>query len=191
MRINKQLLSYARLIHVYVSMALLSLMIFFAVTGITLNHPEWFEQHEAEVISRDFSLDKKLLAPSQQGELISFLARNQLLNGKRFTLERDQYELFISDKRPGFNLTLSIDLTSGEVFQEQTDYGLWAKLNDLHKGRNSGGLWRFIIDFSALMMILFSLSGLILALVQRRVNRTLSISLLSTLLVVLVYLFHV
>jgi hypothetical protein len=68
---------------------------------------------------------------------------------------------------------------------------MWAKLNDLHKGRNSGGLWSFIIDLSAFLMIVFSITGLLLALAQRRINRTLSLSLVTTLAVFLCYLFYV
>ncbi len=32
---------WARLIHVYTSMIALLVVLFFAVTGLTLNHPEW------------------------------------------------------------------------------------------------------------------------------------------------------
>ncbi len=42
LRPGKRALSVARTLHIYVSMALLLLMLFFAFTGITLNHPDWF-----------------------------------------------------------------------------------------------------------------------------------------------------
>ena len=40
--------------------------------------------------------------------------------------------------------------------------GLVALLNDLHKGRDSGTAWGVIIDLSAVLMVLVSLSGLVL-----------------------------
>jgi hypothetical protein len=40
--------------------------------------------------------------------------------------------------------------------------GLVALLNDLHKGRDSGKAWGVVIDLSAVLMVLVSLSGLIL-----------------------------
>lgn len=187
MRLNKSLLAFSRLIHVYVSMALLSLMIFFSITGITLNHPQWFAEQEAEVTEVELIIAQNLLSLESQGSLIDFLVTERFIKGNKLSIEREDEELFISDKGPGRYLSLTIDLTSGEAFIEATDYGYWALLNDLHKGRNSGGFWRFIIDLSAALMILFSLTGFILALAQRRMSKTVSLSIISTLLIVGVY----
>lgn len=187
MRINKPLLAFSRLIHVYVSMALLSLMIFFSITGITLNHPQWFAEQEAKVTEAEFNISHDLLSLDSQGRLIDFLVSERYIKGNKLSIEREEEELFISDKGPGRYLSLTVDLTSGEAFVEATDYGYWALLNDLHKGRNSGGFWRFIIDLSAALMILFSLTGFILALAQRRMSKTVSLSIISTLLIVGVY----
>lgn len=191
MRINKSVLNYSRLIHVYVSMALLTLMIFFSVTGITLNHPAWFADDEAEVAELTVELPPELLAETKQGDLIQYLFKQPWFSGKRLVIERDDYELFISDKGPGSHLTVTVDLETGEAFVEETDYGIWAKLNDLHKGRNTGSVWSFIIDLSAVLMILFSVTGLVLALAQRRVSKTLALSLITTLAVFCSYLFYV
>ncbi len=40
--------------------------------------------------------------------------------------------------------------------------GLIAVINDLHKGRDTGKAWSGIIDVSAILMVLVSLSGLVL-----------------------------
>jgi len=168
-------------------MALLTLMIFFSVTGITLNHPEWFDDNHANIVEADFIAPAKFLRPKNKGDLLRFLLNENHLNGNRISIERDENELFITDKGPGTYRSLTIDLTSGEAFLETTDYGYWALFNDLHKGRNSGDFWRFIIDLSAVLMIVFSLSGFILALAQRRINRTIGVSILSSLLVLSIY----
>jgi hypothetical protein len=187
MRINKPLLAFSRFIHVYVSMALLTLMIFFSITGVTLNHPEWFADNQADVTEADFIMPAELLAPKNEGNLLNFLIQENYLNGNRLSIEREDGELFITDKGPGAYLSLTIDLNSGDTYKEATDYGYWALLNDLHKGRNSGLFWRFIIDLSAVLMIVFSLTGFILALAQRRINRTISVSIISSLLVISIY----
>jgi len=187
MRLNKSLLAFSRLIHVYVSMALLSLMIFFSITGITLNHPQWFAEQEAEVKEVELIIAQNLLSLESQGSLIDFLASERYIKGNKLSIEREDEELFISDKGPGRYLSLTVDLISGEAFIEATDYGYWALLNDLHKGRNSGDFWRFIIDLSAALMILFSLTGFILALAQRRMSKTVSLSIISTLLIIGIY----
>jgi hypothetical protein len=172
-------------------MALLTLMIFFSVTGITLNHPEWFEDHNADTVEADFIAPIKLLLPKSEGDLLSFLLNADYLSGSRISIERDDGELFITDKGPGTYRSLTIDLSSGEAFLETTNYGYWAVFNDLHKGRNSGDFWRFIIDLSAVLMIVFSLTGFILALAQRRINRTIGVSILSSLLIISIYLIWV
>lgn len=187
MRINKVFLAFSRLIHVYVSMALLTLMIFFSITGVTLNHPEWFTHNQADVLEADFIAPTELLTPKNEGNLLNFLIKANHLNGNRLNIEREDSELFITDKGPGTYLSLTIDLNSGEAYKEATDYGYWALLNDLHKGRNSGDFWRFIIDLSAVLMIVFSLAGFILALVQRRIKRTIAVSIISSLLVISIY----
>lgn len=187
MRINKSFLSFSRFIHVYVSMALLTLMIFFSITGITLNHPEWFADNKAEVVEVDFITPAELLTQKNEGKLLNFLLKANHLNGNRLTIEREEDELFITDKGPGAYLSLTIDLSSGEAYREATNYGYWALLNDLHKGRNSGDFWRFIIDLSAVLMIVFSLTGFVLALAQRRINRTIAVSIISSLFVMSIY----
>ncbi len=191
MRIKRTILIYSRLIHVYVSMALLTLMIFFSITGITLNHPEWFADQKVATEELNINIPKHLLTKKSQALLLQHLFEQPWFSGKRLNIERDDFELFISDKAPGFQLSVTVDLETGETFVEKSNYGIWAKLNDLHKGRNSGGLWRFIIDLSAILMVFFSVTGLILALVQKRVNKTLSLSLVTTLAVLFSYLFYV
>ena len=57
MKPSRKTLNLARLIHVYVSMALLTLLLFFSVTGITLNHPEWFSSHQAQVLESELTIN--------------------------------------------------------------------------------------------------------------------------------------
>jgi hypothetical protein len=40
--------------------------------------------------------------------------------------------------------------------------GVFAVLNDLHKGRDTGTAWAWMIDLSAVLMTLVSLTGLLL-----------------------------
>ena len=50
--------------------------------------------------------------------------------------------------------------------------GLVAVMNDLHKGRDSGKVWGWMIDLSAVLMVLVSVTGmaLIFFLSKRRVS---------------------
>ena len=45
----------------------------------------------------------------------------------------------------------------------ETRFGLVAVINDLHKGCDSGSGWSVVIDLSAVLMVLVSLTGLVAA----------------------------
>ena len=182
MKINKNTLSFSRLIHVYVSMALLTLLLFFSVTGITLNHPEWFSESQADIEEVELAVDLKLinnppLSLEQITQVVAVVEQELALSLTNAVIESSRDELFLSIKKAGENTSITLDLASGELFFERTDYGLWALLNDLHKGRNTSAFWGWIIDITSVLCIIFAISGFILAMPQRRFNRTLTLSL--------------
>jgi len=49
-----------------------------------------------------------------------------------------------------------------------TRMGFVAVINDLHKGRDSGAGWSLLVDLSAILMIVVSVTGLVLILFLRR-----------------------
>ncbi|QIZ77067.1 PepSY-associated TM helix domain-containing protein [Ferrimonas lipolytica] len=175
----------ARTIHQYVSMAMLLLVLFFAVTGITLNHPQWFVG-EPQVNEIETTLPSTLLSstlatrPIDTSALVNHLLELHPLSGKAseqdlFTDWEDgellEGELSQSFQGPGYHASLFIDLTTGEAQISERDAGVVAFLNDLHKGRYSGEFWSVVIDISALLMVLFSLSGAVLILPKKRIAK--------------------
>lgn len=185
MQINKNTLSFSRLIHIYVSMALLTLLLFFSVTGITLNHPEWFSENKAETNEKELIVALKLienppLSPKQIANVSETIEEKLSISLNNSVIESSEDELFYSIKKAGKNTSIIVDLASGELFFEHTDYGWWALMNDLHKGRNTSAFWGWIIDITSVLCIVFALTGFILAMPQRRFNRTLSVSLTIT-----------
>lgn len=190
MKPSKQTLNIARLIHVYVSMALLTLLLFFSVTGITLNHPEWFSSHQAQVIEKEVTIERisglaiatDIINEQQQRIVTSEIEQKFSVSLLNVEPEIMSGELFYSIKKAGKNTTIAVDVETGEAFYEQTHYGWWAVLNDLHKGRNTSNFWGWIIDISSVLFIVFAISGFILAMPQKRFRRTLTLSLASTIL---------
>ena len=59
---KRQLMILSRWLHIYLSMASFGIVFFFAVTGLTLNHAEWFagQQHTVQVQG---SMDREMIAP--------------------------------------------------------------------------------------------------------------------------------
>lgn len=188
MKPSKKTLNLARVVHVYVSMALLTLLLFFSVTGITLNHPEWFSDHQASVIEKEQTIKgiaKQLIAQSeltkaQQQKITELVEQAFSISLQSITPELMSGELFYSIKQAGLSTSIAVDLETGEAFYEQTQYGWWAVLNDLHKGRNTSNFWGWIIDLSSILFIIFAITGFILAMPQKRFRRTLLLSVGST-----------
>ena len=52
--------------------------------------------------------------------------------------------------------------TTGEYELSEVRYGVVAILNDLHKGRDTGFVWSVVIDVSAVLLTVISLTGLVL-----------------------------
>ncbi len=175
--------SWARRLHVYISMALLFVVLFFSVTGITLNRPELFESTQPNIQRSTLTLPANLLT-IQEGRLKAdetafetFLFEEANLSGVPSGLdiyaEIENGELLIGEvsmdfKGPGYNASVFVDVTSEMVEVETTNYGVIALLNDLHKGRNSGEVWKWFIDITALLMIFFVLTGVCLLLPKKK-----------------------
>ena len=64
--------------------------------------------------------------------------------------------------RPGGDAWLRVDLKEGSVEYEKTDRGWISYLNDLHKGRNTGGAWSLFIDVFAIGCLVFCITGLLI-----------------------------
>jgi len=63
---------------------------------------------------------------------------------------------------------VSIDRASGAARSESTDRGWVAYFNDLHKGRNTGIVWMLFIDLVAAACLFFSITGLVLLVIQAK-----------------------
>ncbi|MEG3220162.1 PepSY-associated TM helix domain-containing protein [Vibrio gigantis] len=179
--------SWARRLHVYISMALLFVVLFFSVTGITLNRPELFESSQPNIQRSTLTLPSSLFTV-QDGRLKAdetafetFLFEEANLSGVPSGLdiyaEIEDGELLIGEvsmdfKGPGYNASVFVDVTSEFVEVETTNYGVIALLNDLHKGRNSGEVWKWFIDITALLMIFFVVTGVCLLLPKKKTLNT-------------------
>lgn len=152
-------------------MALLLLMLFFAVTGITLNHPNWFSQADQEPKREQVPIPAYLL-PVDTQDVQWRLATGHWLKSEwamdMATADIDEDEISLVSKGPGTYRSLTLDLLDGQAYVETLEYGVVAVVNDLHKGRNTGTAWAWILDLSAVLIILFSLTGAYLLLPQTK-----------------------
>lgn len=160
-----------RLVHIYSSMLVLVLLLFFAVTGITLNHPEWQSSLGASSATQQLQLPNELQQLSwsedeleqavQANKIADWLREQHQVQGAVFNFSYDPDELLLEldFKRPAGYSTVVIELAGGQV-ELSTEYaGTLALLNDLHKGRYAGTSWKWLIDLTAIACVLFGLTG--------------------------------
>jgi hypothetical protein len=167
-----------RWLHIYVSMFGLSAVLFFSATGVTLNHPDWFFGDTERSVQSEGDVDPKLLHPdgpsastddpsdsSRQVDKLAVVERLRQAHGIAGALadfKVDDAECVVTFKGPGYAADAFIDRETGHYTVTQSYHGVIALLNDLHKGRDTGPAWSILIDASAILLTLISLSGLIL-----------------------------
>lgn len=194
--LKKRTAAFSRWLHLYLSMLCFLIVLFFSVTGLTLNHTEWFDGQQSEkkiegklpvdwVNNTDTSKLKKL-------EIVEFFRNKYGIKGYVSDFLIDDEQCSVSFKGPGYSADAFINRKDGSMQMTELRLGLIAVLNDLHKGRDSGKGWSWLIDISAIFLTLISLSGLLMLffLKKKRLNG-LIIALVGGIICYLVYLIWV
>ncbi len=152
----------------------LATLLFFSVTGITLNHPAWFSDGVARSAEHEGRLDADWVrlrdesegADPAEGvarlEVVEQLRKVHGIRGALAEFTADEYECVVSFKGPGYSADAFIDRETGEYQLTEVSHGMLALVNDLHKGRDTGPAWSVVIDVSAALMAIVSVTGLLL-----------------------------
>ncbi len=141
------------------------IVLFFAVTGLTLNHAEFFS-YQTRVQQIKGQVDAKWVkAPDDKVDKLAVVEHLRTADQVKSALSDfhiDDAQCEVSFKGPGYTADAFIDRNTGKYDLTITRNGIVAVMNDLHKGRDTGPVWSNIIDISASLMTLVSLTGLIL-----------------------------
>lgn len=162
---RRRLAKYSRWLHIYLSMFSCAVVLFFAVTGVTLNHTEWFAG--AERVSQANGALNTAWTNTGAGEvakleIVEALRQAHRLSGAVTDFRVDDQQVAVSFKGPGYAADAFIERADGKYELTETRQGLVAIVNDLHKGRDSGAVWKALIDASAIFLSLVALTGLVL-----------------------------
>ncbi len=166
---KKEVAKLSRWLHIYLSMVSFAIVLFFSFTGLTLNHPNWLGGDKQIEEKHKGKLDLKWVNQSDTNkiaklEIVEFLREKYKLKGAVSEFRIEDYELSIAFKGPAYSCDAFIDRESGAYEITEIKMGVVALWNDLHKGRDSGRGWSWVIDVSAVFLIVVSLTGLILLL---------------------------
>ena len=159
------------LIHIYVSMAGFTLVLLFAITGFTLNHQDfgWGEPH---VTASTLTLPMDVLAHTNQEQLGQHLRQLLGLHSQMTEYHDDANQIQATFAVPGSRVLITINRTDGKAEVEKETRGMLGRLDDLHKGFDSGPTWYWMIDISALLLTISSLTGMVTLLSLRARRRS-------------------
>ena len=176
--INKRALySTSRALHIYISTALFFLLILFCVSGIVLNHVDWLKNDKsngqvtatipAELVTKANAQLNTL--PSLYPEIEAYLATQySLTKVKSIEWEKEDALVMIDYPLPaGFDYD-ELDFINGELNLDYQTGGFLSLIGDLHKGRYTGEVWSWVIDISAVLMIIFAITGMIILFQNRK-----------------------
>ena len=188
---KSRLAALIRWLHIYLSMATFALVFFFAVTGLTLNHADWFYAGKQKIVQHQGKLEPAWVKPSAavaKLEIVEHLRRAYGIKGAVSDFRIEDAQCTVSFKGPGYTADTFINRETGAFELTETRMGFVAVLNDLHKGRDSGRTWSLLIDCSAVLMAVVSITGLgLIFFLKRRLATGLLAAGLGTLISVLVY----
>lgn len=170
---------FIRLLHSYSSMLVLLLLLFFAITGITLNHPDSlystagkYSRQQTVSLPAQFKLAQLPQTEHEQALLASqlrdWLRQEHDVKASEFSylIEPESLLLEMDFKRPAGYASVIVDFNEHTAELDMEFGGYLALLNDLHKGRYAGFSWKMLIDATAIACIIFALTGFYLILKQ-------------------------
>jgi uncharacterized protein len=171
-RWKRRLAMLSRWLHIYLSMISFAIVFFFAVTGLTLNHAEKFNdqlkstQEKGKLeLSWVKTTDTLKIAKL---EIVEWLRKQNNIKAALTDFRIDDAQIGVSFKGPGYAADAFINRETGQYDLTKTSAGFVGIINDLHKGRDTGAGWSIFIDVSAILLTLVSLSGMLLLLFIKR-----------------------
>ena len=165
--------NWTRWLHVYTSMISLLVVLFFGITGITLNHPSWTFGDDADTTEYAGTLPDGW----NDGGTVDFLAvsefaRNEFgVHGEIGDYGTSGTQGSITYKAAGYAADLFFDTDTGEYTLTVSELGWVAVMNDVHKGRDTSSSWTWAIDLSAVLLVLVAVTGLGIQIFQKKRRR--------------------
>lgn len=155
-----------RVWHGYLSAVAFLALIFFAVTGLLLNHPDWFAG-ERETTRATMMLDRAAMRAAEASDdparALTEVVRARLpLTGAYSdgAIEDGRATLRTEGVRGTSDLTVDLSTGQTEVVTEKAD--TVAVFNELHRGALSGPIWKTMIDVVAILVGTLSIVGFVL-----------------------------
>lgn len=175
---------HARYVHGWLSAFAFIALFFFALTGLLLNHSDWFKA-ETEEQTQNLTLPEPVLKQIAAQEnpsdaLLSYVRRQQDIIGRYQSSEVMDSEVMIHLENPAGATDIWAMLDTGEVEVTSKAASTVSLIKDLHRGKNSGTAWSWFIDIASIVILILSVAGFILFLsIKSRLITHLTLTALS------------
>lgn len=182
-RLRQRSAGLLRWLHIYLSMTSFVIVLFFAATGLTVNHPSWLGTQKSSL--RQGMVDASFLSatpgkPYEPLRLVDAIRHAQKFHGQVEELRIDDEQISYSMRAPGYSADVFVNRASGHYDATVVSYGAMAFVNDLHRGRDAGPYWKWINDLCAGFLCIVSLSGLgLLCFMNKKITKGLAMALLG------------
>lgn len=163
---------WARTLHIYISMLGLILIVFFAATGLFLNHPDTFGLGRTTTRRQQGTMPAKLLeTPPDRDGIERELRTGFGATGQITSFEDERTELRVTLKGPGRSVEAVIQRKDGRCEVITETRGALGRMAELHRGTESGPAWRLVIDATAILTFVVAGSGIVLWLIVPKWRR--------------------
>ena len=157
---------HARYVHGWLSAFAFIVLVFFSLTGLLLNHPEWFDPEKDEKMVKielpDYVLQALQKQENPSNALLAYVRQKESIIGRYQSSEVLDGEVMIRLESPAGSTDVWALLDTGEVEITQKPASAVSLISDLHRGKNAGAAWSWLIDISAILILALSLAGYIL-----------------------------
>ena len=162
---TREAVKWARTLHIYLSLLGFLSFVFFGVTGVLLNHDSFgLDRVRRTVVPFRFPAP----AGASRDAVLERIRQQQQIRLPLTQATGTVDDLELTFAGPGRRVQVTLRQGEGEVTTESRG---WAGvINDLHKGADSGRLWRWVLDGSSVLLAASSITGvlLLLSLPKRR-----------------------
>ncbi|WP_436915922.1 PepSY-associated TM helix domain-containing protein [Acinetobacter gandensis] len=157
---------HARYVHGWLSAFAFLILMFFALTGLFLNNPNWFESAKDEnTVTVSMTPDLLAKVKGQENpstDILNFVRAEHTLVGRFQSSEVLDGEVMIRLESPAGSTDVWAMLDTGEIEVSSKPASTVSLINDLHRGKNAGTAWSWLIDISAITILILSIAGFIL-----------------------------
>ncbi len=161
---------WMRWTHVYVSMFALLAILFFGLTGLTLNHPDWTFGSDVRQSTIEGTLPESVIVDDELELLMvsEFFRSEHDIGGEITAFDASTSNGTLNYRGPGYAADAQFDAGTLAYSISVQQEGFVAVMNDIHRGSDTGSAWSWVIDLSAGFLVVVALTGLVIQFLMRK-----------------------